>query len=222
MSRVRVINGTIEDMQRKGDEVIERKAARARVDTGCLSDPQGLVAAAHSRFEDIPKRESTIQRAKDLIRHHQVEDARFRVPGEADIDLVIVLHPKPQMVQGADGQMIEVERYMVFLRECLGTKAGTCYRCDNAQQAGRKPVPHSDCWRKRIYDEWVPVRFAWAHGIDDAEDMAKEMRSALAAEAEQELGGTEYGVELPFSNDWMAGYRAAKGNAAWSTDNYEG
>lgn len=203
------------------DEV--RTEAPAKVEivmpSGCLSDPQGMLSDALGRFEQVPERESTIKRAKSLIKEHQVEDARFRVPSEPDMDVVIVLHPQPKVVKGVDDEDILVDRYMVFGRECAGTVRGNCFTCNNAARKGVKAADHQ-CWRKRTWDEWVPVLFAWAHGLDDAEDLAKELRSAWQATAEQKYGDNQRDwsaeIEVPFSGDWQAGYMAGRGNA-WTT-----
>lgn len=236
-----MVNGTIQDLVANlnaqlgtpltPDEITELRREQERLarTSSCLSDPAGMLEDALGRFEEVPDRESTKKRARDLIRNNQVEDARFRVDDDPNLDIVIVCHPDPQVIKGVDDEDILVDRYLVFGRENMGTKRGNCYTCNNASRKGTRPLPH-DCWRKRTWEDWEPMVFAWAHGIDDAEDLAKELRSSWQATAEQRYDDNAlinhsrladearfgHRSELPFSNDYQAGFLAAKPNA-WST-----
>jgi len=211
---------------------------------GTLSDPVGMLEDVMGRFEDVPDRPSTLQRAQELCERQQVEDGRFYVEYCNDMDIVIVLHPKPQLVKDPLGRDIAVDRYMVFGRKLDGKKQGTCYACNNADrrhgpdQRGlvvktRNPqaIHKGDCWRERWMDNWTPLLFAWAHGYDDAEDLAMELRSAWSATAEQMLddnGKKDWSRivetnldgnnrrEFSFSSDYLAGMMAANPNA-WSS-----
>lgn len=203
-------------------EAIEKVAANAVSKeqglVGTLSDPSGMLSDAMGRFEEIPER--WLKRAKELVREHKVEDARFMVPSEPNLDVVIVLHPTPQKYRGVDGEIYDGDHYVVFGREYQGTRRGTCYTCNNAQRKGTRPLPHN-CWKNKTWEEWEPMVFAKAHGLDDAEDLAKELRSAWQATAEQKYGDNQRDwsaeTEIPFSGDWQAGYLAGRGGSAWST-----
>jgi len=199
-------------------EVARRALSPQDTLVGTLSDPAGMLSDALGRFEEIP--EKWLKRAKELVREHKVEDARFMVPSEPNLDVVIVLHPTPQKYKGVDGEEYDGDHYVVFGREYQGTRRGTCYTCNSASRKGVRPLPH-DCWKQKTWEEWEPMVFAKAHGLDDAEDLAKELRSAWQATAEQKYGdnhrdwSAEY--EIPFSGDWQAGYLAGKGGSAWTT-----
>jgi hypothetical protein len=233
------VNGTIESMRSKAEidalvdplltqeqiKDIAEKAMAQEIIGGCLNDPKGLLADAIGRFEQVPERESTKKRARDLIREHQLVDpgeqkVRFIVPSEPNMDVVIVLHPQPDTVKGVLGEDIQVDRYLVFGREYQGTKRMQCFACINARKRGRKAGPHT-CYARRTWEDWEPMVFAWAHGLDHAEDLAKELRSAWQATAEQKYGDNNRNwsaeTEIPFSGDWMAGYQAGRGGSAWST-----
>ncbi len=240
MNRVRIVNGTLDDLLRRSDAeldelvpaamsreeaaVIARKAmSKEATLVGSLGDPAGMLSDGLGRFEEVPAGRMT-DRAKDLCQNHQAEDGRFTVAGMPDHDIVIVAHPKREKVQGVDGTMIEVDHYVVFAREIGGNGeptmvTGNCYRCNYAEERGWTVKPH-DCWRKKRFSNWVPVLFAKAHGYDDAEDLAKELRSAWSATTEQEeMGWDEHGY--PFTGEWMDGYLAAKPNAWTSTSSTE-
>ena len=243
MSRVRIVNGSLDTFRRNvvgtapGDvsqvpPAITREdaaaiAAKAMAPeatlSGCLSDPRGLLQDALGRWTEIPERESTIAKARQLCKEHALTDAdnrpvRYQAPGVPDLDIVIVCHPTPQMVAGVDGEQIEVDRWMVFARE-MSTVQGTCYACNSAERTG-KPAKRHDCWRKKTWLDWVPFMFAWAHGVEDAEDLAKELRSSweTTAQATQQ-GWDNQGVdwtrqvELPFSTDFVLTELVGKQNA---------
>lgn len=197
---------------------IAAAAMTQEVTGGCLSDPRGMVADAVGRFSEVPEGRMT-DRAKDLCKNHQVEDAKFTIPGRPDFDILIVLHPKKESVLDADGNCVPMDRYVVFAREYGGNGEatmvpGNCYRCNQAEQNNRPVKPH-DCFRKKFFPNMVPVLFSKAHGIDDAEDLAKELRSAWSAESEQDSQGWD-NHEYAFSGDFIAGFLAARPNA-WST-----
>lgn len=233
-------------------EAIAQRAMDAEIIGGCLSDPRGMLAEATGRFEEVPEGRFT-QRAKDLCKQHQVEDARFTIPFEPSKDIIIVLHPKKEEVMDASGNMIPTDKYVVFAREIGGNGEdtmvpGNCYICNYADQkqmsrdefawhsaqTDRKPNTSAkahNCFRRKFFPNWVPTLFAKAHGIDDAEDLAKELRSAWTATAEQavddngrrdwsritdqDLDGSNR-REFSFTNDYLAGMMAANPNA-WSS-----
>jgi len=188
---------------------------------GTLSDPQGMMADAEGRFEPI---EGTwIERAKELCNKHQSQDGRFTIQGVPDLDIVIVIHPKKEIVKGVDGEDMLVDKYVVFARERGGNDEpfeipAVCFTCENAERRNT-PVKKHDCWRMRKpRPNFVPFMFAKAHGIDDAEDIDKELRSAWQADREQEEGTTDWGaqMEISFSPEWLGGYHAGNPKA-WTT-----
>lgn len=236
MSRLRVVNGDLGSIRRSFDEInalvppamTREEAARiaaasmtTEITTGCLSDPAGMVIDAEGRFTDIEVRH--VAKAKRLITENVIEDGRFTIPGLPDLDLVIVLHPTQGTAKGVNDEDIMVDRYMVFTRERGGNgevldTPYDCYVCNNAASRNKRALPHK-CWRLRPpRPNMVPMRFAWAHGVEDAEDLCKEIRSAWQADREQEVGTTDWGaqMEIPFSSDWLAGYQTANPKA-WST-----
>lgn len=237
MSRVRIVGGSIETLVEKlnaqlgtpldAEEVAQLKREQATLSrtSGTLSDPAGMLEDALGRFEEVPDRASTKKRARELIREYQLEDVdntkvRFIVPSNPNLDVVIVCHPTPEVVKGVLGEDISVDRYLVFGREYQGTRKMVCYTCDNARNRGSKALPHK-CFKGRTWQDWEPMVFAWAHGLDDAEDLAKELRSSWQATAEQVYGDNNRDwsaeTEIPFSGEWQAGYLAGKGGSAWTT-----
>lgn len=200
---------------------IAAAAMLAEQTTGCLSDPSGMMIDAIGRY--TPIEEKHVPKAKWLVKEHAIEDGRFTIPGLPDMDIVIVLHPEPGKARGVLGEEITVDRYMVFARERGGNGETLdvpwdCYTCNNAAQRKHTPKQHT-CWKLRApRPNMVPIMFAWAHGVDDAEDLCKELRAAWQADREQDLGTEDWGnqMEIPFSPEWQAGYLTAKPNA-WST-----
>lgn len=236
MSRVRIVNGTVETIRRSFDEInalvppamsheeaakIAAAAMTQEVIGGCLSDPTGMLNDVLGRFTEVTERQ--MQKAKMLCKERLVEDGRFTIQGCPDNDLVLVVDTTPDKVMGADGEIMTTERYLVIFRERGGNGEDldvpwTCFTCENAEKRKKSPAPHK-CWRKRpARPNMVPMLYAKAHGQDDAEDLAKEMRAAWQADREQEVGTTDWGsqMEIPFSSDWQAGYLAANPKA-WST-----
>lgn len=217
------INALVEPaMSREDAAKIAAASMVAEVTTGCLSDPAGMVIDAEGRFTEI-EGERWIERAKDLCKQYAIEDGRYTVPGCPDLDILIVMHPKPEMVVGANGELMKADRYVVFARERGGNGETLdipweCYTCKNAESRNKRALPHK-CWKMRPpRPNMVPTLFAKAHGIDDAEDLAKELRAAWQADREQEVGTTDWGsqMEIPFSSDWQAGYLAGNPKA-WTT-----
>ena len=241
MSRVRIVNGSLDTFRRNvvatapGDtsqvppamsrEDAAKVAAAALSEKvgpcGTLSDPAGMMQDALGRFTEVSERQ--LPKAKLLCKERLVDDGRMTIPGCPDMDLVIVIDTTPDRVMDADGNMIDTERYLVFLRERGGNGedleiAPTCFTCNNAERRKMKPKAHA-CWRlRKPRANMVPTLYARAHGFDDAEDLAKEMRSAWQADREQEIGEEDWSLrmEIPFSPDWQAGYMAGRPNA-WST-----
>lgn len=189
--------------------------------SGSLSDPVGMMQDAEGRFEPVPT--EWIERAKDLCNKHQSADGRFTAQGVPDLDIVIVIHPKKEVVKGVLGEDMLADKYLVFARERGGNNEpfdipANCYTCNNAEKR-KVPVKRHDCWRlRKPRPNFVPFMFVKAHGIDDAEDIAKELRSAWQADREQEEGTTDWGaqMEISFSPDWMSGYMAGNPKA-WNT-----
>lgn len=240
MNRLRIVNGTYHDLLRNAGLLVntdfsgiepamsQEEAARIaeaamnqEVIGGCLSDPSGMMSDVLGRFTEVS--ESQMPKAKRLCKERLVDDGRFTIQGCPDNDLVIVIDTVPDKVVGADGETLTTERYLVFLRERGGNGEDldippVCYVCNNAEKSKRVAKPHK-CWRlRRPMANMVPTLYAKAHGIDDAEDLAKEMRSAWQADREQEEGTTDWGsqMEIPFSPDWQAGYLAGNPKA-WNT-----
>lgn len=236
MSRVRLVNGNMDTLVANINAQLGTPLSKDEVELlrkeqdvmnapmgGSLSDPVGMLADAEGRFDPVPS--NWLDRAKELCNKHQSEGGRFSTPKVPDLDIVIVIHPKREMVLGVNGEMVATDKYVVFARERGGNDepfeiAPECYVCNNhanGKKAG--PVRKHDCWLKRApRPNFVPFMFAKAHGLDDAEDLAKELRSAWQADREQEEGTTDWGsqMEIPFSPDWQAGYLAGNPKA-WNT-----
>lgn len=200
-------------------DAARRALENSNTPIGTMGDPNSLLEDALGRFQEIP--EHNAEKAREWCKGYKVvdedtgeetreggiiDDGRYFVPSEPDLDIVIIV--RPQVVRGVDEDVV-IERYMVMGRR-PETVRGTCFACNNAEKRGRKmPKAHdSKCWRKRSWLEWTPFIGAWAHGIDDAEELAKELRSSWEATAEAKYDDNakvnwSQVTELPFSNSFL-------------------
>lgn len=223
------MGGTIEDLKKLGrTETLQSKVRAAS--SGSLSDPAGMLQDAIGRFTEIEEGSRQAAASVKWCKDRVIDDGRYIVPFEPDMDIVIVLAPYKDKLQGVNEEVIETELYIVFGRKLEGNIPGTCFACNNAEKQ-KRPAKVHNCFRKKFFPNWVPINFARAHGIDDAEDLAKELRSAWAATAEQMLDDNakidwsritdqnfdnSNGREFSFSNDFLGGMVTANPNL-WSS-----